>query len=347
MTQVIQLVTRRHVFHVSDRLLSQKTPQGTEAFDANCNKAVVFCATDAHVVASYTGRAYLDHIPTDTFIAQSLLGSSLTCAGAFIGVGCPESWIDIGQSVERLRRDLTEAFQRLPDHERSTNFQVSIYGWRQRRRPNTRVMPLAWELYRDHRVARSPFQIKREKRWWGWDRGFTIGAIPDIPEPLFSQALEDLRERGGNSPEDIQNILVETLRKCADGRPQEINYSCTQIMLTPTKAPHARVKCIPDIRRPVHDQPAGIGYTPWIVAPPMAYAPARMRGGPDGGGWTNVGTGYSWKYEGPLEPVVMGALPATGNSPARNSHSSQPRKDDPQKPRQAPPNQSLQRTDEP
>ena len=332
MTQVLQLVTRRHVFHVSDRLLSQRAGRTTVAFDSNCNKAIVFCATDAHVVVAYTGRAYLDHIPTDTFIAQSLVGSVLSEGGAFIGVAGPPVWTDIGRSVERLRHDLTEAFGRLPDADRTMNFQVSVMGWRQRRTRNKRITPVVWHLNREEGAHDRPFVIERGDRWWGWDRGYTLSGIPDVPTSIWTWLRDELRTHGDKSPDEIKRILVDALLRCADSRPEEINYSCTQILLTPTVSPHARVSFIADIRLPDGIQPLSPGYSPWVVAPPMAYAPALMRGGPEGGGWTNMSTGYTWRYEGSIIPPEP-AKPSDQSvrREPKASHSSQARKRDPQK----------------
>src|SRR5262245_50483627 len=133
MTQNIGIVTRHHAFHVSDRLVTQKVGGKFDAFDDNSNKTVVFRAKDARVVVGYSGRAYLDNIPTDTFIARSLLGVGLRGEGGFYAVGFPPSWTDIGRSVERLSQDLSSALGRLPLSERrSSPLELMILGWRQR-----------------------------------------------------------------------------------------------------------------------------------------------------------------------------------------------------------------------
>lgn len=302
MTQIIGVVTRRCVFHVSDRLLSQQTQAGALPFDRNSNKSVIFCATDAHVIAAYTGRAYLDHIPSDTFIAQSLLGSSLSGQGAFYSVGNPTTWTDVGRSVERLRQSLSDAFQRLPQSERGGAFQVSILGWRQRIRRNRRITPVIWELQRPRGRPNAPFQITRHQRWWGWDRGYTLSVIPDPPTGIVEWIRCELRQYGGKSPDEIKRILVEGLRRCADSRSDSIGYACLQVLLTPATSPQARLRYIADVRHPDELPADPIGYSPWVVAPPMAFAPALMRGSSEGGGWTNLQTGYSWVYEGPIGP---------------------------------------------
>jgi hypothetical protein len=330
MTQVLQLVTRGQVFHVSDRLLSQRAGDSSVPFDANCNKAIVFRATDADVVVAYTGRAYLSHIPTDTFIAQSLVGSTLAGRGAFIGVAGRPTWTDVGRSAERLRRDLTAAFQQLSSAEVGENFEVSIMGWRRSSR-RRRITPVVWHMNREHRAVGEPFLIERHTRSWRWDAGCTVAAIPTPPPDIWEDVRAELRARAKQGPDEIKRILIDGLRRCADRRPNLINYACTQIVVTPLAAVQARVKFIPDIRLSDEEQPPSPGYCPWIVVPPIAYAPALMQGPPDGG-WDGGSTGYVWRYDGPTLPPKSAYTPqASSRRRVIASQSMQPRKCDPQK----------------
>ena len=313
MTQIFGVVTRMYVFHVSDRLLTQRVGQAIVEFDRNSNKSVVFLAKDAHVVASYTGRAYLDGIPTDTFIARSLLGMSLPQSGAFISVGRPQSWTDIGRSVERLRQELSCAFQRLTINERSMDFQISILGWRQRQTRNKRFTPVVLEIRRAANSQSHEFQIIRHQRWWGWYKGYCLSYIPNVPQlSILEWMRNQFRGAGSKPPEEFKNILIEGLRRCFEAQPDTIGQACLQITLKPT-APHAQIHFIPNLRSPTGLSNGGMGYSPWIIAPPWAFAPAIIRGR---GGWTLGPTGYSW--------VVEGA------TAGKSSHSSQRRPADPQ-----------------
>jgi hypothetical protein len=299
--------------------VSQSIGRSIVAFDRNSNKSVVFRATDGHLVAAYTGHAYLDGIPTDTFIAESLLGVNLSKPGGFFGVGHPASWTDVGRSVERLRGNLSAAFQRMPESDRAIDFQVSVLGWRQRRARNRRVTPVIWELRRSE-LRGEIFQIFRHQRWWRWDQSFTTTTVPDLGRnPILDWMRAELREFGAKSPDEVKRIIVEGLRRCAEERPQTVGRSCLQIVLTPAVAPHVRIRYILDTCSPTDLTPDGVGYSPWIVAPPMAYAPAVIGGG--GGGFTNTATGYQW--------VLEGVAPPPG--PKRFSQSSQRRSSDPRK----------------
>jgi len=332
MTQVFSVVTRNHVLHVSDRLISrQRDGASAVAFDRNSNKAVIFCARDAHVVVAFTGRAFLDHIPTDTFVAQSLAGANLTSRGAFFGIGARANWLDIGRSVERLRHDLTAAFRRLPVREREANFQVSILGWRQRYRRNRRIMPVVWHLERSTPDTDSEFQVQRHLRWWGWDRGYALSIIPEVSQEMEHWIRHHLRERGGESPAALKQVLIEAMCKCASTRADTVGRSCIQIVLTPTTKPQARIRYIADVCAPEQRASGTEAYSPWIVAPPMAYAPAVMRGSTEGGGWSSPN--YTWIYEGPLGELSAAESVAVQGMKRRTvvAHSSQPRRADPQR----------------
>ena len=321
MTQIFGIVTRKCIFHISDRLLSQKEGDKFRAFDRYSNKSIIFTATDAHVVVAYTGRAYLDHIPTDTFISQSLIGQPLSENGGFYIVGT-STWTDIGRSVERLLSCLTNAFQRLEEKDREANFQVSIIGWRQNRR-NKRLFPIVWEIQRPFGKINEPFEIDRNQRWWGWDRGYTCSMIPNAPSSIVQWMRYQLREHGNKSPEEIKRVLIETLQRCVNKNPDTVGKECLEIMLTPTVSPHARIRYINDIYHP-NDLSDGVcGYSPWIVNPPLATSPAKIQGVGKSGGWTNQTTGFKWVYEGPISSGRKSGF----------SQSSQKRPPDPQKPK--------------
>jgi hypothetical protein len=69
-TLVISVATPGYGLHVSDRLVSK----AGAPYDAYANKTIVFRATDGVVVFGYTGSAFLDGIPTDTWIADVVSG---------------------------------------------------------------------------------------------------------------------------------------------------------------------------------------------------------------------------------------------------------------------------------
>ena len=323
MTQIFGVVTMQHVFHVSDRLLSQNTVSGTVPFDRNSNKTIIFRATDALAVVSYTGRAYLNHIPTDTFIAQSLLGHPLSDAGGIILLGRLTSWTDIGRSVERLRQDLNETFRSLPEEQRINDFQVSVLGWRHKRSRNRGITPVIWELKRPLGELNAEFKIHRYQRWWNWNKAFVLSMIPEVSHSIVDWMRFQIRTHGGKSPDEIKRILVEGIRRCAEECPSTVGYSCLQVHLTPIGSPQARIRYFSDVRQPNVFPEKVYGYSPWIVAPSVvAIAPAVIQSSTENAGLVYGGTGFTCIYEGPIR---------TQGSKGFFSHSSQKRPRDPQK----------------
>jgi hypothetical protein len=300
MTQILGLVTRQRVFHISDRLLSARTLRGVESCDPNSSKAVIFRATDAHVVVSYTGKAYLDGIPTDTFIAQSLAGRPLS-NGAFVHIPLGPTWTDIGRAVERLRQDLHNAFMRLSPAQRQLNFEVSILGWQQRRTRNRRVAPIIWDLCWTTKGAGGEFSLTRGQRWWAWHRAYTVTAIPTLDDTSIIEWMRaELHEHAHKSPDEIKRVLVGALHRCSAKNPSTVGQACLLISLTPGGVTQAQIRYYVDSGRPLEPTPENIAYAPWVIAPPLACAPALIRSASGAGGWNS--NGYSWTIEG-MEPV--------------------------------------------
>jgi hypothetical protein len=71
MTLILTFASPFYVLQVSDRLV---TVSGKE-FDAVANKNVIYLARDADATIGYTGRAFVDRVPTDQWIAEKLGGS--------------------------------------------------------------------------------------------------------------------------------------------------------------------------------------------------------------------------------------------------------------------------------
>ncbi len=317
MTQIIAAVSRHYTFHVSDRLVTQPFLNGVRAFDPAWNKAIIFRATDAHVVVGYTGRAYLDHIPTDTFIAQSLLGAPLPQSGMFCPIGTPAGWTDIGRSTERLKEDIDAAFGRLSDFDqRSTALTVSITGWRQSKSRNRRITPLLWRVQSPSQ-SNAKTSVTRFHRSWNWMSDYGIDGIPDIEAEIEGQMRAALRERGHKSPDEFEAILINGLLECAGARPDTVGRDLMSVVLPPTQPLSAQITYSPASGIYSTPDQRVEAFSPWIVAPPIAWPPGKLT---DGGGWTCQTTGYKWK---------MKAIKPTSPS-LHAKHSAVPRPRDPQ-----------------
>ena len=134
MTLVLTLVTTRYVMQVADRLV---TTDGKK-FDPASNKSLIYLAKNAIVTIGYSGLAYLDGIPTDEWIAQTLWGKELPrrddgrVAGHVLGGGGRQS-IDIGRAIERVRSGSENALRKDRTPLKARFLQIVLAGWQWRR----------------------------------------------------------------------------------------------------------------------------------------------------------------------------------------------------------------------
>src|SRR4051794_23401448 len=74
MTLILSVAGPIGVVQVSDRLTSFVSGGRRRPHDPLANKTVLFLAKDAVAALSYTGKAYLDGIPTDQWMAERIRG---------------------------------------------------------------------------------------------------------------------------------------------------------------------------------------------------------------------------------------------------------------------------------
>ena len=102
MTLIIKAITLKWAFSISDRLLTQKTTNGYNPFDAVSNKTILFFSSDAMVSISYTGSAYIGKIPTDRWISEKLCGLDLSEGNDFKLIVKSGKWKNLYNSIEYL-----------------------------------------------------------------------------------------------------------------------------------------------------------------------------------------------------------------------------------------------------
>jgi hypothetical protein len=285
MTLVLSLVTRWRAFHVSDRLLTQKAgdlanPDYKE-FDAFSNKTVILRTPDALTVCGYSGRAYIDNMPTDSWIAQSFMGTSLG-GGEFVWhlSGGPPP-VSLSKSIWRLKTDCDAALARLPESERRQSpLRINIAGWRNdRHRP--RMRPVSLELVQTivpPDIDRMIFHFEHPKRW-AWDRTFRIRATPDnVPVEEARWILDKLQSEGSASPDACEDVLVQGIQRIAQRNPT-VGRNVLAVRLEPTEKPNILIQYHPDPATRTSEQTSA--YSPWILVPPSAWGPSLTTSGVD------------------------------------------------------------------
>jgi hypothetical protein len=241
MTLILTLPSARYVLQVSDRL----TTRAQDPFDRHSNKNVIFLARDALVSIGYSGHAYLNGVPTDQWIAQTLRGEDLSRPeerGTFT-VGRVARWLDIGESVELLRREYERVFSSPPMSIQKSDQLLVLAGWQWNRRL---TRPIALAIHNTDSDSRQTFKIERSPRHW--KRGqFYIGQIPS--SHLSTESLEELLVQLRQvlaSPDKTESLLISTVRRVAnESTPAVIGQDCMSILLPPPSSHTVLVRYVP------------------------------------------------------------------------------------------------------
>ena len=285
MTLNLTLLTATYVLQVSDRRI---TKTSTGEIHPLANKNVVFLARDGLVTICYSGPAYIEHVPTDVWIACKLAGEDIgpylraEKVGVKMGSMPKRPWLNTGQSVELLRHEL-EA-QNLVDR-----LDVMVAGWQEHKRG---MRPICWGI--DARGATATAESPLH-RYWHYERSpdgrrrYCLFEIPGNPGAWLSQSelyrLVGLLMPAARSPEAAVRRLIWAVRYVAD-RTSAVGPDCMCILLpNPDEHPELFVRYEPvkEARAHVHlgrdaveEVPAA--FSPWLVGPHI-HAPPRMIGG--------------------------------------------------------------------
>jgi hypothetical protein len=201
----------KYSLQVSDRRVTRARGLRLEEFDPDANKNLLYLAPDAIVSMGYSGGAFVEGVPTDTWIAQTLTGvDSFVVGGVLAGfLGPVPRVMDIGQSAEWLRIELERVTSGMRHRRGFQPITIAIVGFRWTvRRPN--VHQLLWEVRSDD--AGRTFQIERhERRYPDASRlYFALTGDMQVSDPDFREAG---RVVAGfeQSPNDAENVLVAAL----------------------------------------------------------------------------------------------------------------------------------------
>jgi hypothetical protein len=267
---------------VSDRQVSLDSRE----FDPSANKALVYQARNAIAVMGYCGRACMENLPTDQWIAATLRGRETAQrestpewqrpAALHIGRG---DNLDLGAAILRLR-DRVEAVM-MGDH--MGPLQVSIGGWQWRRgvcRPLLQV--LRWEMSGKN-VDYSSDSLPRYWHWDGLDQGrfyYVTIPLPGLSDP--STLLPTLSPVA-HSPTQTRDVLVDEQRRQAAAAPT-IGEDATCVLIPPPSSGRVDVTFVSgkDWRVGVAGRPnasTAAHFTPWVVGPGISAAPMAASGG--------------------------------------------------------------------
>lgn len=288
MTLNLTLLRPTYVLQVSDRRLTDVV-SGAE-FDRLGNKNVVYVARDGLFSICYSGPGFLEGVPTDTWIACKLAdedtapfrsGRGLREGGAGVLMrGSPKKpWLDIGQSVELLRRDCETL-------NLASELTIGIAGWQKRKRGNR---PTFWSIEAKGSTATAD---NPRPRYWHYERNphggrpFYLTAIPDWLSQSELNSLVILLMGEVRSAEAAVRRLIWAVRYVAARPTPEVGSHCMCILL-PNPDVHrelfARYEPVTQARATITsgkdkvEVPAA--FTPWYVGPQIHAPPRTIVGG--------------------------------------------------------------------
>jgi hypothetical protein len=291
MTLNLTLLTHDYAMQVSDRLLTERT--SGQQFDALTNKNVIFQARDGLFSICYAGPAYLEHTPTDTWIACKLAGEDSAPwregrdlqeggSGILVRPRPKRPWFDIGQSVDLLRQE----FEALNLVDR---LDVMVAGWQEYKRA---MRPICWGIEARGTTAtvESPLH-----RYWHYEKSpdgrpsSHLFEIPGDPGAWLSPSqlnfLLGLLTPVISSPEAAVQRLVWAVRCVAD-RTSAVGPDCMCILLpNPDVRPELFVRYEPVtegraiITGGKRDVEVPVAFAPWFVDPKTHHPPTEIIGG--------------------------------------------------------------------
>ncbi|MEO8457044.1 MAG: hypothetical protein ABI559_04460 [Chloroflexota bacterium] len=331
MTFILSLLTQRAVLQVSDRVVTW----GSQEFDAEANKVIVYLARNAVVAIAYSGKAYIDGVTTDHWIAEQISDTALDLEfGMRIGPRrrIPE---DLGASIERLKHRATREYSKRGSVE-PLEITCAGFQWKTRRlaspiRPvfatiqNSTAFPggfqIAWNdrhhfypLKNDVRQRGTQFALSQTPMGWMDNQEGQILLNSVIAAPTI---------------DDVEARMVDAVRDVARKSNGQVGPNCMSVLISNTDGLTVRVRYLPTVqyhatlRHSFGEMAYPAAFTPWLISPGLVQQPHVIIGGT-----INASLGEL--------PVVLESppirLPATGPR-LRMAMSHQRRKGDPMSPR--------------
>ena len=110
MNLILTFASAFYVMHVGDRLVTVTAKE----FDPVANKNVIYLERDAVATIGYTGRAYVDQIPTDQWLAEKLAarGPKANTQGDQADCRPIPKWPKLAKAGYRLPQELNTSFSK-------------------------------------------------------------------------------------------------------------------------------------------------------------------------------------------------------------------------------------------
>ena len=160
MTLILSRIGYQAVLQISDRLITVDHTQ----YDVEANKTIILVADDGVACVSYCGLAFLNGIPSDNFLAQSLTGKIDLFYGNIPNLGpCfNNKHRRLDNMIHAIHVALNSLFRNSLQQKRHY-FGLSICGWRTR---NGRSFPFILNFEKPERRNRLQIVETTKRHWW-------------------------------------------------------------------------------------------------------------------------------------------------------------------------------------
>jgi hypothetical protein len=281
-TLILTQASSEYVLQTSDRRITA----GAEIADKQANKGMVYACQNAIVAVAYTGMAVLDDVPSDQWLAETIIGTRFDRerkVPAFPGLMSPRSET-IGQTLTRVAEALRDAITHvrpiLLAQWKAMHFDVIAAGWQWNRRRHRPIF--AWI---SKPAGNSEVEKVYRNRLWHYPRHgkrpFTIGAAPSVnfSHTLLKQLAPKLQDR---SLEECESALVDEIREVSAVIPQIGRDVLSITLLPPTVAKGFVFDRVEGFRRRqirssfLPNLSADVAITPWLIGPGTVRPPTEL-----------------------------------------------------------------------
>ena len=278
MTVVLSLTSNRYILHVSDRLLTDS--HNRKPLDPLANKTIILFARDAVAVVGYTGIAYVDHRPTDEWLAEQLIGGAIAQPpgrGASSRFGPVVDYHrDLGESVEALRA----AAEANKSHFRGLGVRIQIGGiqWNS----SGRGRPVGWCIGESKGAYVAVHDTRRLEP--GHFHIAKVGSDDFTNDDLL--ALTKVVERTLSDPLATEQAMVDAVRTVSarQGLPA-IGPDCMSVLIPWPPPPRVEVRYRPLVEGRAMlvkegQEPIAIpaAFSPLVVTPNFVAYPSIVTG---------------------------------------------------------------------
>lgn len=259
---------------VSDRRVTQEVGSRVRILEPNANKNLVLVLKDAVVALGYSGRAELQGVRTDTWIAEKITGVPSFRQGGNIA-----SWQqtlpheeDIRTTMLRLRMELADVCREMGPARYRVHIAAVGYRWSPKW---PYVHQLLWEITPSPIGDETDYNYYRLQR----DRRSCRDCIWVYPSGDLGRSWDRLKEAAeqvASKPKDAGSVERE-LSAVVRYRSGVSPYVGPDTMTIGIAPPEKKDNLPPLVRIRYHavDPEKHVGtYSPWIIGPSLAVPPA-------------------------------------------------------------------------